>query len=103
MNLKPFLLLISLPLLSQCHFTLFPDRIVQQGTYLPESKVKQLKVGMSKAQVETILGSSLLSSTFDKERVDYAFTYKKGSDPMRLKHLSLSFQHNRLANIDFGQ
>lgn len=103
MNLKPLLLLLATPLLCQCHFTLFPDRVVQQGNYLPEKKVKELRVGMSKQQVETLLGSSLIASTFDKERIDYAFTYKRGSNPMKLKHLTLTLRHNQVEKINYGQ
>ena len=99
MNVRTLCLLLSLPFLTQCKAILYPDRIVQQGNYLPAEKVKQVKLGMSKAEVESILGSSLLPNDFDKDRLDYAFSYQKGAGPKIRKKLSLTFKHDRLTEI----
>lgn len=98
--MKKLLIILSLPLLCQCQSIFNANKVTQQGNYLSSAKVNQLKIGMTKQQVETLLGTSLIADTFDNERMDYAFTYQKGNNPRKVKHLSLSFSHNQLSQID---
>lgn len=47
---------------------------VRQGNYLDMSKVEQVKPGMTRDQVEFLMGPPMLSSGFRGDRWDYLFT-----------------------------
>ena len=85
--------------LTQCTSYDFARRIAQQGNLLPKEKVDRLKVGMSKNDVAILMGTSLLSPTFNNNRWDYAYTWRRGNGPMTIHHVVLSFSHDRLQQI----
>ncbi|MCX7117008.1 MAG: outer membrane protein assembly factor BamE [Legionellales bacterium] len=78
----------------------FSRRVVQQGNLLPTSLVKRIKVGMSKEDVASLLGHSLLSPSFNNDRWDYAYTWRRGSGPTEKRKLTLYFNHGTIARID---
>ncbi|USQ14066.1 outer membrane protein assembly factor BamE [Legionella lytica] len=86
--------------LTQCTSFDFARRIAQQGNLLPESKLKRLKVGMSKNDVAILMGTSLLSPTFNNDRWDYAYTWRRGHGNMTMKRVSLYFSHGTLKRIE---
>lgn len=101
MRVVNFLISISLALsLSNCAVYDFSRRVVEQGNLLPQSKVERLKVGMSKNDVAILMGTSLLSPTFNNDRWDYAYTIKKGNGPLFVRNLSLYFSHGVLRQIE---
>ncbi len=53
---------------------------VQQGNYLKDEKIAQLKVGMTKRQVQYLLGSPIVQDAFHPDRWDYLFWFKNGRD-----------------------
>ncbi|MDF1683991.1 MAG: outer membrane protein assembly factor BamE [Legionellaceae bacterium] len=85
--------------LTHCASYDFSRRIVQQGNLLPETKIKQLKPGMTKEEVAIFMGTSLLSPTFNNDRWDYAYTWRKGSHSDQVRHLSIYFSNNRVTRI----
>lgn len=46
---------------------------VQQGNYVTQEALTQVKPGMSQAQVQDILGTPLLTDDFRSNRWDYVF------------------------------
>ncbi len=86
--------------LANCASYDFSRKIVQQGNLLQQPVVDRLKIGMSKDDTATLLGNSLLSPTFDNDRWDYAYTYRKGNSPMEVRNLSLYFKHGSLVHIE---
>ncbi|ASQ47168.1 Outer membrane protein assembly factor BamE precursor [Legionella clemsonensis] len=86
--------------LTNCISYDYARRIVQQGNLLPQSKIERLKLGMSKNDVAILMGTSLLSPTFNNERWDYAYTWRRGAGPLTVRYLSLYFSHNRLVKIE---
>ena len=87
-------------LLTHCASYDFSKRIVQQGNLLPQTKIERLKIGMSKEDAAILMGTSLLSPTFNNNRWDYAYTWRRGSGSMERRNLSLYFTRNRLARIE---
>lgn len=85
--------------LTHCASYDFSRRIVQQGNLLPDKKIKRLKPGMSKEEVAIIMGTSLLSPTFNNNRWDYAYTWRKGSHSDQVRHLSVYFSNNHVTRI----
>jgi len=79
---------------------LTPYRItIQQGNFISQEMVSQLKPGMTKEQVRFVLGTPLVNDIFNANRWDYVF-YKEYPDGKReQRNLSVVFQDNRLARV----
>jgi outer membrane protein assembly factor BamE len=73
---------------------------VQQGNYVSQDMVAQLKEGMSKDQVRQILGTPLLNDVFHAERWDYIFTRVRSDGRRESRRLALFFQDGKLARFD---
>lgn len=101
MRIRTILISLALILsLTNCASYDFSRRVVQQGNLLQQSVVEHLKIGMSKEQTASLLGHSLLSPTFNNDRWDYAYTWRRGSGPMEVRNLSLYFKNNSLVHIE---
>ncbi len=101
MRIRMILISIALVMsLTSCISYDFSRRIVQQGNLLPQDKVERLHTGMSKEDVAVLMGTSLLSPTFENDRWDYAYTWRKGSGPTEVRNLSVYFAHGRLARVE---
>lgn len=102
-NKKQFLHLILLSVslfLFSCSY-IQPHRLdVQQGNIVEQKQVNQLKLGMSKDQVQFILGTSMLMDVFHSNRWDYIHTMKKGHNNMEQKQLTLYFNADKLIRIN---
>ena len=48
---------------------------LQQGNYLSVKQINKLRIGMSKTQVEAIMGTPILQNTFNDNQWDYVYTY----------------------------
>ncbi|BCA94049.1 outer membrane protein assembly factor BamE [Legionella antarctica] len=86
--------------LTQCVSYDFSRRIAQQGNLLTQEKTARLKVGMSKEDAAILMGSSIMSPTFNNDRWDYAYTWRRGSGPMEIRNASLYFVRGSLARIE---
>lgn len=96
-------LLISLILslgLTQCASYDFSRRIVQQGNLMSQQKLDRLRIGMSKNDVAIIMGTSLLSPTFNNSRWDYAYTWRRGNGTLVVRNTSLYFAGEALSRIE---
>ena len=101
MRVVIFLLGIVLTLtLTQCSSFDLSRRVRQQGNLLPESMIHRLKVGMTKNDVAILMGTSLLSPTFNNDRWDYAYTWRRGHGAMTVSSVSLFFSNNKLIRIE---
>ena len=101
MQIRTVLLVASLGiLLLSCASYDFSRRVVQQGNLLPQSKLERLHLGLSKEDTAILMGTSLLSPLFNNDRWDYAYTFRKGSEPNQVRHLSLYFRDGRLSRIE---
>lgn len=94
---------LSLFTLTQCTSYDFARRVAQQGNLLPKDKIDRLKVGMSKSDVAILMGTSLLSPTFNNDRWDYAYTWRKGNGSMEVRHVCLHFKNDRLTKIEHSE
>jgi outer membrane protein assembly factor BamE len=97
-------LLASLALgLSGCSHLKFPGvyRInVQQGNIIDQKKLDQIKPGMTKRQVQFLLGSPLLIDTFNPDRWDYLYSVKRGEKILGEKRFSVIFEGDKLARYE---
>ena len=70
-----------------------PYRIdVGQGNFVSQDSVGQLKVGMSRAQVQALLGTPLLQDPFRADRWDYVFDLRKGDGGRETRRFTVFFK-----------
>jgi|TARA_B100001250_G_scaffold152716_1_gene131132 outer membrane protein assembly factor BamE len=106
---KVFLIIIfSLGVVSSCS-SLAPFKVaILQGNIIEDKDVEQLIKGLSKDQVQYLLGTPLLNSPIHQNRWDYFYSVKVGETVIGEKKLSLSFDENEkletwiLEEISFG-
>lgn len=72
---------------------------VQQGNYIEQKQVDLLKVGMTKAQVNYILGTPLIVDTYNPDRWDYIYSFHYGNHSEKERRLSVFFKNDRLAAL----
>ncbi len=98
----PLMLAISLSL-SGCSIFHVYQVDTQQGNIVTPKMAKQLKPGMSKAQVIALLGHPLLVDTFDPNILHYVYTFQPGGQDIKVrKHLNIYFKNNKLTRMDKG-
>jgi outer membrane protein assembly factor BamE len=73
---------------------------VRQGHYLDQEKINQLQTGMSKRQVQILMGQPLLSDPFHPNRWDYVYRFKRDGDLVTNRHISLFFEGELLSRIE---
>ena len=80
---------------------LTPYRIdIQQGNYVTQEMVSQLKSGMTKEQVRQTLGTPLLTDVFHAERWDYVYWRESSDGKREQRKLSVHFQDGKLARVE---
>ena len=72
---------------------------IQQGNVIEQAQIKQLKRGMSRTQVQALLGTALLQDDFHNNRWDYVFYLKEAGKAPQSKNLTLIFQGNGVQKI----
>ncbi len=91
--MQRFLTVILLGLtLAGCNFVHKMD--IEQGNVYNPEMVSRLHTGMTKAQVQNIMGAPVLLKTFNENRVDYVYTFKTGNQSMTEKKVTLTFDKN---------
>ena len=101
MNLKFILPLILTFTLSGCANWIF--RIdVAQGNFIIEQEVEKLRIGMTKEQVEFVLGKPVVRDTFDNKVYYYVYDMKRGMKTEQgdyRRDLFLHFEDDKLAKM----
>lgn len=74
---------------------------VRQGNYIDPASVERLQIGMSKRQVQFLLGTPLINDPFHQQRWDYLYSFRpEGGDEIDKRHLKLFFEGDTLARIE---
>ena len=77
-----------------------PFRIdIQQGNFVSQEMVSQLRPGMTREQVRAVLGPPLRTDIFHAERWDYVYILDRPGKPREQRHLSVFFEEGRLARL----
>lgn len=103
MRLYSILVLLFAFLFSSCSWVQFPSIhkvTVQQGNIVSQDMVDKLHIGMTKNQVQYILGTPLIIDTFNPSYWDYYYTKVDSNNNKSKQQVSLKFgDDNRLLNI----
>ncbi|MSQ89539.1 MAG: outer membrane protein assembly factor BamE [Betaproteobacteria bacterium] len=73
--------------------------VIQQGNFISQEMVSQLKPGMSKEQVRFILGTPLVTDIFHAERWDYVFFREMPDGKREQRNLSVVFENGKLTRV----
>src|SRR5437868_2663831 len=99
-----FLVLAFLPALSACGVPRIPGITpykpeIQQGNYVSQEMISQVKPGMSREQVRFILGTPLLTDIFHSDRWDYVYWREAVNGKREERRVALFFDDGKLARI----
>jgi len=74
---------------------------IQQGNYVSQEMVAQLKPGLTRDQVRFLMGTPLLSDIFHEERWDYVFVRQRAnSDDVEQRRIVVFFEEGKLKRVD---
>lgn len=90
-------------LLSACSTYEFPGvhRItIQQGNVVTQAMIDKLKPGMTKRQVQFVLGNPVIDDQLNKSRWDYIYTIDVPGFERVQKNLQVFFVDDRLSHFE---
>ena len=104
--MRRFVCLTSTALLAACSSVpditrvIKPYRIeIQQGNYISQEMLAQLKLGMTREQVRYVLGTPLVTDIFHADRWDYVY-YRERTGRAEQRRISVHFdKQGRLERI----
>jgi len=73
--------------------------VIQQGNFISQEMVAQLKPGMTKEQVRFVLGTPLVTDIFHADRWDYVYFREFPDGKREQRNLSVVFEKDRLARV----
>ena len=89
---------VAVAVLSGC---IRPFRIdVNQGNIIEQPMLDQLRPGMTKRQVQFVMGTPMLSDPFNSNRWDYVYSRRQGWNPRNLQRVTLFFEGDFLVSVE---
>src|SRR6266850_3872080 len=74
---------------------------IQQGNYVSQEMIAQLKPGMTREQVRFILGTPLITPIFHADRWDYVFTRRRAnSSEVESRRIAVFFEEGKLKRVE---
>jgi outer membrane protein assembly factor BamE len=89
-------------LLAACALAACVYRIdIQQGNLLEDTDIEQVEVGMTRSQVQFLLGTPMVADSFHRDRWDYTYYFRQGrSRAVERRWLVVRFENDRVARIE---
>ncbi len=75
---------------------------IQQGNFVSQEMVDQLKEGMTREQVRFLLGTALLTDMFHEDRWDYPFRLLKPNGELITSRVTVFFKSNTVTRFEGG-
>ena len=100
MKLKNGLNILVLSLLAGCSMPELFQVVINQGNLVEEEMLEKLEVGLTESQVKYILGTPLISDTFNPNRWDYYTSVSKGDVVYTESKISLYFEDGKLVRLE---
>ncbi|MGQ7246494.1 outer membrane protein assembly factor BamE [Halomonas sp. V046] len=91
---------LALALTSGCTYFSVYKRDLAQGNLVTNEMVNQLRPGMSRQEVVSVMGSPLLEAPFDESQWDYVYRLDEAYGDVMQRRLTLTFAGNQLTNIE---
>lgn len=77
-----------------------PD--IQQGNFVSQEMLDQLKPGQTRDQVRFLLGTPMLADMFHADRWDYPFYLARGNGELTTSRVTVYFKNNVVERYDGG-
>jgi outer membrane protein assembly factor BamE len=85
---------------SSSRFHLVHKLDIQQGNVVTQDELNQLKPGMTRRQVQYIMGSPMIADVFHQDRWDYLYLMEPGYGEPSSDHVTLYFEGDVLARVE---
>jgi outer membrane protein assembly factor BamE len=72
---------------------------IEQGNVVKQEMIDQLKPGMSKEQVQFIMGTPMIANTFRPDRWDYLFYLQRGRETLKDYRMTVYFSNDKLTHF----
>ena len=72
---------------------------IQQGNVITQEMIDQLRPGMTRGQVQYVMGTPLLEDSFNKDRWDYVQSDQPGGGERTQKTVTILFEGDNLVSI----
>ena len=97
MRFRSFSIAIFVLALSACVYRID----IQQGNLLDDEDIMQVDLGMTRSQVQFLLGTPMVADSFHKDRWDYAYYFRRGRSPDLIQRwVIVHFENDRVTRID---
>lgn len=74
---------------------------IQQGNLLDEDVIDQIELGMTRSQVQFLLGTPMISDSFHQDRWDYTYYFRRGrSRDVDQRWFIVFFENEEVVRID---
>lgn len=73
---------------------------IRQGNYITPEMRQKIKVGMSRQQVTSVLGSPLVTDVFHANRWDYIYRFEEKSRMVEQQRFTIYFAGDFVTRID---
>ncbi|MFT7405001.1 outer membrane protein assembly factor BamE [Zhongshania sp.] len=94
-------LLVSLAACSSLEFPGVYRLPIDQGNVITQEMVDKLKIGMTRSQVEYVMGTPLVRDTFSPDRWDYIYSLNdQNNEKQERHHLTAFFVDGKLSEFD---
>jgi outer membrane protein assembly factor BamE len=77
-----------------------PD--IQQGNFISQEMLDQLKVGQTRDQVRFLLGTPMLMDMFHADRWDYPFYLARGNGELTTSRVTIYFKNDAVERFEGG-
>lgn len=93
---KLILIILTAILINGCN-VIHPYTVdIQQGNIVDKTMLDKLHLGMTKTEVNNLLGTPILHDTLDKDSWVYVYTNQVNDGKIVKKKLLLEFKNNKL-------
>ena len=95
--------LATVLVLSACSTLEFPGvykLTIQQGNIVSQEMVDRLKPGMTRSQVQFVLGNPVLADSFEQDRWNYVYTIDIPGQAIIERELIIVFENDRLLRFE---
>ncbi len=74
---------------------------IQQGNLLESDAIEQVEVGMTRSQVQFLLGTPMVADAFHQDRWDYAYFLRRGrSRDVERRWIVVHFEEDRVVRLE---
>jgi outer membrane protein assembly factor BamE len=97
MRFRAFFVALAVLTLTACVYRID----VQQGNLLDDEDITLVDVGMTRSQVQFLLGTPMIADSFHRDRWDYAYYYRRGRSPDLIQRwIIVYFENDRVTRIE---